>query len=231
MKLGIMQPYFLPYIGYFQLASAVDTFVVYDDIQYTKKGWIQRNRILVNNNPAIFSISLKKDSDYLDIRERELSSNYDRVKLCRQIQGAYQKAPYFKEVFPIIESIIRYEENNLYMYIFNSISIIFKLLKIESKVIHSSTLNISRDYKSQERVLLTCQQLNATEYINPPGGVDLYSKDAFINIGLNLKFLNPVIDIYPQSGSDFVSHLSIIDVLMWNGIVQTQKMVKNYGFL
>lgn len=231
MKIAIMQPYFFPYIGFFQLAKSVDKFIVYDDIQYTKKGWIQRNRILVNGKPSMFSLSIKKDSDYLDIIERELSDSYDRVKLCRQILGAYKKAPFFNEVYPLLEDIINFKDNNLFSYVNNSISCLFNNLDIKTDLIVSSSLAIPRDNKSQERVVKTCIKMNASHYINPPGGVDLYSKDAFLKAGIELKFIDPVIQEYKQSGSEFISHLSIIDILMWNGISKTKQMVNEYGYL
>ncbi|EAU5528320.1 WbqC family protein [Salmonella enterica] len=231
MKIGIMQPYFFPYIGYFQLANAVDKFVIYDDIQYSKNGWIQRNRLLVNGQSSTFSISLKKDSDYLDIVEREISDNFDRAKLCRQIKGGYNKSAHFKEIYPIIERIVMHDDNNLFQYIKNSIDELFSIMDINANIIVSSELNISREYKSQDRVIQTCLALNGNEYINPPGGVALYENIEFERAGLKLKFLEPSIEAYKQSTESFVSHLSIIDVLMWNGIDKTQKMVQKYGFI
>jgi hypothetical protein len=112
MKMGIMQPYFMPYIGYFQLISAVDVFVVYDNIKYTKKGWINRNRMLVNGTDAMFSLPLKKDSDTLDVVQRELSTDFDRIKVLNQIRGAYASTPQFENTYPVIEQIVNYKNNN-----------------------------------------------------------------------------------------------------------------------
>ena len=106
MKLGIMQPYFLPYIGYWQLLSAVDVFVVYDNIKYTKKGWINRNRFLVNGQPKLFTIPLRKDSDMLDVDRRSLANDFRRDKLIHQLESSYHKAPFFQELFPVIAEII-----------------------------------------------------------------------------------------------------------------------------
>lgn len=231
MKVGIMQPYFFPYVGYFQLASAVDKFVIYDDIEFSKKGWIQRNRILINKQPTTFSIALKKDSDYLDIVQRELADTFDRMKLCRQIQGAYRKAPYFNEVYKLLEDIILYEDNNLFNYIKNSVVQLLNILNIDVELVTSSALNLSRDYKSQERVIRTCIALGADEYINPPGGLELYTESEFVKNGLKLKFLEPVIEPYQQSVDSFISHLSIIDVMMWNGIEKTQQMAHKNAFI
>src|SRR5690554_2832006 len=98
-RIAIMQPYFLPYLGYWQLLNCVDTFVVYDDVEFTKKGWIHRNRYLSNGSDQMFSLPLKKDSDYLDVRDRYLADSWEseKIKLRRKIEGAYKKAPYFSE--------------------------------------------------------------------------------------------------------------------------------------
>ena len=115
--IAIMQPYFLPYIGYFQLISAVDQFVIYDNIKYTKKSWVNRNRFLQNDKDAMFSLPLKRDSDSLDVRERELAIDFDRKKLLRQLKGAYQGAHNFEQTFPLIDKIVRYPEQNLFLFL------------------------------------------------------------------------------------------------------------------
>ena len=121
MKLAIMQPYFFPYIGYFQLIAAADNFIIYDNIKYTKKGWINRNRILCDGGVSVFSLPLKKDSDYLDVRQRELSDNFDSKKLLRQLKQSYKKAPYFEETYALVSSIINYSELNLFNFLHHSI--------------------------------------------------------------------------------------------------------------
>ena len=121
MKLAIMQPYFFPYIGYFQLIAAVDLFVVYDNIKYTKKGWINRNRLLRNGQDATFTVPLKSASDALDIRERELADDFNRGKLLNQFKGAYQRAPFFAETFPLVERVVRHEEGNLFRFLHHAL--------------------------------------------------------------------------------------------------------------
>ena len=107
-KVAIMQPYFLPYMGYFHLLNSVDEFVIYDNIQYTKKGWINRNRILVNGKDKLISLPLKKDSDYLNVIDRKLSDNWnvEKVKLLNLIKSSYKKSPQYSIIFPIIEKCI-----------------------------------------------------------------------------------------------------------------------------
>lgn len=214
MKGAIMQPYFFPYIGYFQLISAVDEFIVYDNIKYTKKGWINRNRILVNGSDTLISIPLKKDSDSLSVVQRELAPDFNKAKLTNQIKNAYIKAPQFSEVYPLIENIIQCEKVNLFEYIFNSIEKICNHLDINTKFTISSKIEIDHTLKSQDKVIALCKKRGFSVYINPIGGGELYSSDAFESQGIELKFIQNNIRPYTQGRHDFVSHLSIIDVLM-----------------
>jgi hypothetical protein len=227
MKLAIMQPYFLPYIGYFQLIAASDVFVVYDNIQYTKKGWINRNRMLANGNEKIFSLPLKKDSDRINIIERFLADEFDPVKFLNQFSGSYAKAPYFQQTIYLLEKIAFYPENNLFRFIKNSIEIICQHLKIETKIITSSTIDINHSLKSQHKVLALCHALGAKIYINSIGGTELYKKEDFEKEGIKLYFLQPLPFDYQQFDNNFVPWLSIIDVLMFNSIEETRLKIFN----
>lgn len=118
-----MQPYFLPYIGYWQLIGAADAFVVYDNIKYTKKGWINRNRFLLNGKEALFSLPLRKDSDFLDVNQRYLADSFDREDLINRLREAYRKAPEHTAFMPVLEDIIRCPSSNLFDYILSLIHI------------------------------------------------------------------------------------------------------------
>jgi len=216
MRLAIMQPYIFPYIGYFQLIKYVDLFVVYDNIKYTKKGWINRNRYLKNGKDTIFSIPLKKDSDYLDVRNRMVSGNFDRRKLLNQIKEAYRKAPYFEYVFPLFEKIVTNNELNLFKFIHYSIEETCKVLNIATPIIVSSNVAIDHSLQNQDKVLAICCALGADMYINPIGGQELYSINSFASSGIDLKFLKSKPFEYTQFGAQFVPWLSIIDVMMFN---------------
>lgn len=231
-KVAIMQPYFLPYIGYWQLINAVDVFVVYDDIQFTKKGWINRNRYLMNGTDNVFSIPLKKASDYLNVVDRELSdtANDDLAKQLRKIESAYKKAPYFSEVIPLIKECFTYDEKNLFHYIYHSILTITRALDITTEIVVSSSLGVSTDLRGQERVIETCKRLQATDYINPIGGKTLYDPADFSVKGIKLHFQNVEPYIYPQFADDFLPHLSILDVLMFNGVEQAKRMLTKMKF-
>ncbi len=216
MKLAIMQPYFLPYVGYFQLLAAVDQFIVYDNIQYTKKGWINRNRLLQNGKDVLFSLPLKKDSDFLDVCARELAPDFKRAKLLQQFKGAYRKAPYYHETLPVLERILNYEDNNLFGFIHHSLIMLCQHLGIQTQILISSEINIDHDLKGQEKVLALCSACKADVYINAIGGKELYSKDIFKSQGLELQFIQAKPFEYAQFDHPFVPWLSILDVMMFN---------------
>jgi len=216
MKVAIMQPYFFPYIGYFQLIAAVDMFIVYDNIKYTKKGWISRNRMLQNGKDVVFSLPLKSDSDYLDVCERRLSADFNRDKLLNQFKAAYRRAPYFELTLPLIEQIVRYEDTNLFRFLRHSIVKTCEHLGIVTEIRISSDIAIDHRLKGQEKVLAICEAVGANIYVNAVGGMELYSKEIFREKGIDLKFIKPKPFEYEQFGSTFVPWLSIIDVMMFN---------------
>ena len=220
MNVAIMQPYFLPYIGYFQLIKAVDIFVVYDNIQFSKKGWIHRNRILVNGRDEYFTLTLKKDSDYLNVNQRVLSETWEQEKLktLRIIKENYKKAPFFLSNFPIIEEIFNFESRNLFDFIYHSMLKINSILEIESKIVLSSSIAIDHDLKAQNKVLAINEKLQASHYINPIGGLLLYDAPSFEKKNIELSFLKSKNIHYKQYENEFMPWLSILDVMMFNDI-------------
>lgn len=228
MKVGIMQPYFFPYIGYFQLMNAVDTFVVYDNIEFTKKGWINRNRILVNGLDAYITLPLKKDSDFLHVKQRYLAESWDtdKKKMLNRIIESYRKAPHFKETFEVIESCILYNDNNLFNFIFHSLNKVSNYLGIQTKLLVSSTIDIDHTLKSEEKVIGISKAQNASTYINPIGGTSLYDADTFRSEGLELQFLKSDTHVYKQFENEFVPWLSIIDVMMFNSREETKRLLE-----
>jgi len=230
MKIAIMQPYFFPYIGYFQLINAVDKFVVYDDIEYTKKGWINRNRILINGTEYLFSIPLKKDSDFQCINKRFLADNYPehKKKLIGQISSAYSKSSEFKMVFPLIEECLNFPNANLFYFILNSLNKVCRYLDIQTEFILSSALTIDAGLKGENKVIEINKKLNSSIYINAIGGMELYSKENFSKNAIELKFIKTSPIIYPQFKNEFVSNLSIIDVMMFNPKEKIQGYLKSF---
>ena len=232
MKLGIMQPYFMPYIGYFQLLASVDQFIVYDNIKYTKKGWINRNRMLQSGSDVMFSLPLKKDSDSLDVVERKLAACFDRSKLLKQFRDAYGCAPQFDLTYPVLERIVQYEEDNLFRYIHYSIVKLCEHLGINTEIRISSEIAIEHELKGQEKVLALCKAAGADVYVNTVGGVELYAKSAFRIQALDLKFIKARAFEYAQFGDSFVPWLSIVDVLMFNPLdVVVECIQANYDLI
>ena len=227
MKTAIMQPYFFPYVGYFQLINSVDLFIVYDNIKYTKKGWINRNRMLQNGKDVIFSLPLKIDSDFRDVRERELAADFNHDKFLNQISGAYRRAPYFSQTFPLIERVVRHDEHNLFKFVHHSIVRTCEHLGITTEIRVSSDIAIDHDLKNQDKVLALCATVGADTYVNAIGGMELYSKDEFLARGIELKFIKSKPFEYAQFGNEFVPWLSIIDVMMFNPLDPIRKCISN----
>jgi hypothetical protein len=231
-KLAVMQPYLFPYIGYFQLINAVDKFVAYDDVTFIKQGWINRNNILVNGNPFLFTIPVKNISSYSLINEIEVSYNIDwRPKLFKTIQESYRKAPYFENVFPIIENTFATDEQYISRMATKSILEIVRYLGLQIDFQESSTSYHNSELTSQERVLDICKKEVASQYINPIGGKELYSKDVFKAQDIQLNFIKTHPIKYRQFKNSFVSNLSIIDVLMFNSTADINLILQSYDLL
>ena len=231
-SVGIMQPYFFPYIGYFQLIAAVDVFIVYDNIKFTKNGWINRNRMLQNGKDAMFTLPLKGGSDYLDVRERELATDFKRDKMLNLFKGGYRSAPYFSQAFPLIERIVRYEDANLFRFLHHSIVKTCEYLCIATEIGIASEIAINHELKNQDKVIALCAAVGATKYLNAIGGTKLYSKEAFLEKGIDLKFVISKPFEYAQLGCGFVPWLSIIDVIMFNPLDTVQACIStNYELI
>ena len=229
MKLGIMQPYFLPYIGYFQLISAVDKYVIYDDVQYIKGGWINRNKMLLNGKDFMFNLLLSGASPNKLINE--ITVNENQTSMIKTIQSAYGKAPYFNDIFPLMNRIFEFEDKNLGKFLGNSLIQIADYLKFNTKFIYSSEINKDNSLKAQDKVLQICKILGATEYINAIGGQELYSKKDFKQHNIELKFLKTEIIEYKQFKSEFVPYLSILDVMMFNSVEEINEMLDKYELI
>lgn len=225
-----MQPYFFPYIGYFQLIASVDKFVVHDDVQYIKAGWINRNKILLNGKEYLFVFSVKKDSFDRDINQRFFSDRFDfqKAKFLRVLKQAYIKAAYFKQVYSLVNEIFSYDDLNVSNLNVFGIKKISRYLGIKTPIVLSSKLKKNNRLKGEERVININKTLGATRYINPVGGVDLYSKKYFLENGIKLLFLKPLDIKYKQLDNAFLSWLSIIDICMFNKKEDIQTFLNQY---
>jgi hypothetical protein len=231
MKLAIMQPYLFPYIGYFQLINAVDKFVILDDVNYIMRGWINRNRILVNGKDHRFSIPIKNASQNKLIFECELAEGNWKGKFLKTIEYSYYKAPFYSDCFELISSIFSSNENNLSKWLTLQIKEICNYLNITTEIIDSSRLYNNQYLKAQTKIIDICKQERAEIYCNAIGGKDLYNSDDFYKNNIRLQFLNTKSVKYPQYNNEFVSSLSIIDVMMFNSSNKIEKMLDNFDLL
>lgn len=226
-----MQPYFLPYVGYWQLLAAVDQFVIYDNIQYTKKGWINRNRFLRNGADAYFTVPLKKGSDFLTIAERTIADDFDPDQMLEQLASAYRKAPSFAAVFPVLETIVRCGQRNLFEYLHHGLRVTAGYLDIRTPLIVSSTVPIDHTLKAEGKVIALSVALGATRYVNFVGGRALYSAPAFAERGVDLRFIQSRPIEYRQYADPFVPSLSILDVMMFNSRDAVRELVGAYDLV
>ena len=217
LKVAIMQPYFFPYFGYFQLINEVDTFVFYDDVNYIKKGWINRNRILIDGKDKLTTISCKKVSQNKLIKDIEIDYSADYQKLLSRIRIAYKKAPYFNEVITVLENTLNTKYKSISELNISSIKAVFTYLEKPQKFcISSQNFGSSKGMSKADRLINITKSIGAGNYVNPIGGVDLYDKNYFLKQDVKLWFMQHHLFEYKQFETAFVSGLSIIDVLMFN---------------
>jgi hypothetical protein len=210
-----MQPYFFPYLGYWQLLNYVDRFVIYDDVNYIKGGWINRNRILINEEPHFITVPLRGASQNKLICEINIDeSAFWRTKMLKSIENAYRKSPFFSEVFPVLEQIIRHEGEDLASFLKQQLQLLAEFLGIGTEVMGSSRIYANNRLSGQDRIIDICRQEHASVYINPEGGLALYSSSEFSLAGLPLQFLKSNSRSYVQRAPSFVSNLSVVDALM-----------------
>lgn len=227
-----MQPYIFPYIGYFQLINAVDLFVFYDDVNHIKRGWIHRNRILLNGKEYFLTVPCFKSSQNKFINEIEFNSQSKEYKnLLRTLELAYKRAPFFTDCFPIIESVFKTNTNKIAVLAEESVKAICFYIDLIKKFDRSSVnFSETKGLEKADRLISICKKAGGKNYINPIGGSDLYRKEYFSSKGIDLKFIKPESEIYyTQALTDkFVPWLSIIDVIMYNSKNEVKNMLNKY---
>ncbi len=229
MIVAIMQPYFFPYIGYFQLIEYADVFIYLDDVQYIKGGWVNRNRILKNGEASWITLPVLHAGHALAINKRQYELSPTIIaRILRVIEERYRKAPNFREVYPIVREIMAYEDPNIARFNTNLIDRLADHLEIRARLVRSSELIKHNLLAGQERVIALCRHLDATCYVNPVGGVALYQRERFARNGIDLCFLESTCSPYPQFGAAPVPSLSIIDVLMFNDRQSLAKRLREY---
>lgn len=213
MKVAVMQPYLFPYLGYYQLAHCADVFVLYDDVTFIKGGYINRNRVLVNGQPQRVTIPVPGASSNKKINE--LCFSGDIRKALTTIKQAYAKAPYFQDVFPMVEGVLTHPDRDIPSICRLGIEKVFGYLGLDTRLMLSSNLEYDRALPAADRLVEICQMLGANDYVNSIGGQALYSKAHFEGRGCNLSFISMDEVSYSQGQDEFVPNLSIIDALMW----------------
>jgi WbqC-like protein family len=218
MRLAIIQPYFVPYIGYFQLMSAVDKIVLLDDVNFIKSGWINRNRIAVNGHAHWLTLPLAKASQNRLINEIDIvDDDLWRRKAMRTIRLSYRSAPFVEQVLPLVSRLLQEATGSLSAFLSWQLEQVAEFIGIETRIQPASAVYPKSGRGGQDRILDICNQEGATSYVNLPGGRDLYDASVFASGGIDLLFLQPNLRMLPlRHSGDEGPCLSIIDLLMFN---------------
>jgi hypothetical protein len=227
-----MQPYFFPYVGYFSLFDAVDTFVIYDDVNYIKKGWVNRNNFFSLAGPQRFTLPISKASQntkICDLRLQPLEES--KIQFFKKLAHAYGKAPYYSAVMALLTDIFDCNSAMLGDFLVNALARVNTYLDITVDIIRSSQCQLGAGLSGEERIIHIAKSLHAEKYITAIGGMHLYSDSAFQEHGMTLQFLKHKGTDYQQFSDIHTPYLSIIDVLMFNSPDDAMRIVKNYELI
>ncbi len=232
MTLAGNQPYLFPYLGYWQLIHAADRFLIADDYDFIRHGWVTRNRILVNGEVQYLRVEVHRGGPSRHICDKRLALTPDRLsERLRTLEMAYHKAPFFAEGYALAEKVLGLPEDNLALFLEHGIRQVCAYLGIETPIGRSSDLPGNDRFKREERIYDFCARLGADTYINAPGGQQLYSFEEFERRGIRLRFLQSKLPPYPQFGGPFVERLSILDAIMFNSPEALHAMLDEYVFI
>lgn len=235
MDVSMMQPYLFPYIGYFQMINCSDYFVISDNVQYIKRGWINRNRILLDGHAHMITLPVVQHGAFLKINERYFvndANNQGKVQMLKTIDHAYRKAPNFKDSYELIERVLDFSNNNVAAFLNNSLKEICQYIGIKTPILIKSKLNPPAGLDHQDSIIHVCNKLNADRYINAIGGTELYSAQRFRENGLSLKFIKTRESLnYKQFKNNFVQNLSIIDIMMFNSPAEIRELLTEYDLI
>ena len=232
MILAANQPYFFPYLGYWQLINAADIFIVADNLAFIRKGWVKRNFILVNGRPSWFCLKVKDASSFRLIMDTEISVKNDFPHLLKTLEMAYHKAPFFADGYELVSRIFKYDSGGMLSpFLENSIREVCAYLGIETDIRRASDYPEDILYRREKSLFYLCGLLGTDTYINLPGGQDLYRFDEFRSRGIRLRFIDPVLRPYPQLSAEFVPRLSILDVIMNNSRDAVHAMLSDFSYV
>ena len=232
MKTVIMQPYLFPYLGYWQMIASADFFVLFDDVNFIKRGWINRNNILLNGAAHLFTLPLIEATQNKLINEISVTHEHkEKQKILKTIESAYKKAQHFDEVFPLLNDVFMYEHHDLKRFLMHQFEVVFSFLDIKTKLLCSSNIEKDNTLKAQDKIIDICHRLNTTHYINAIGGRELYDKELFAQEHMKLSFIKMRDIRYTQFKNEFVPYLSIIDVLMFNEREHVKQLLLEYDLV
>ncbi|MCC2961427.1 WbqC family protein [Massilia sp. IC2-278] len=227
MRLAIMQPYLFPYLGYFQLAASVDKFVFYDDVNFIKNGWINRNRLYLGGAVRYFTIPLAGASPFLKIRQIAVQPGTAwKKKMLESVRHAYSKAPYFKTANDLLQATLDSGETSIAAIARTSVRMVCAYAGLDTQFVESSAIYGNEQLSGAARVVDICRREKASDYFNPPGGRELYSEDVFAAAGIRLHFVQPRLNAYRQFAAEFQPGLSILDALMFNDARAVRELVQ-----
>lgn len=233
MKLGVMQPYFMPYIGYFSLIKHTDQWVIFDTAQYIKKGWINRNRIMSKSAKGFSYINVPVAKQPLETPIKDtliaLIPGWKK-KIMGQLAYYKGKAPFYNETIRLVENIFEKECRTISEINTISLITICKHLNISFKyqLFSKDTMGIKSVNTPDEWALEICKKTGATEYINPPGGRSFFDKNKYLTAGINLRFIIPNLVPYKSIDGAYIPGLSILDVLMFNDLGKVHEMLDSF---
>ena len=234
MTIGIMQPYFMPYIGYISLIKHTDRFILFDTVQFIRHGWIERNRMLKQNEgwQYIQVPLIKQDGRDTLIKDIKINNKEDwKRKILAQIQHYKKVAPYYRRVVALLEDIFANDFEDITTLNKVSLECICKFLGFERnlEIFSQMHLDIEAANAPDEWALNICKAIaGATEYINPIGGLSFFDRNKYENAGIKISFQRMEITEYFQKRDVFESGLSILDVMMWNDVDEINRMLDKY---
>jgi hypothetical protein len=212
MIVSIMQPYFFPYIGYFQLIAQSDVFVFHDDVQYIRGGWVNRNRFLRDGQVVWLTCPVQHSPHDWPINRRVYCvANGELSRLGRQLESAYRAAPHAANIMPLIRELLGYADANVAAFNINLVSRIARCINAKTQFVLSSCIDKDNSLTGEARVINICRRLGAKRYVNPIGGLGLYRRSSFDSAGIELAFLESAVAPFAGQGR---YPLSIIHDLM-----------------
>lgn len=246
MKLAIMQPYFFPYIGYFQLIQAADKMILYDLVTYRKASWINRNRLIDRSKKAItsFGVPVQKFRFGTLVRDIRINQTTDwPAYIGRLIYYNYKKAPQFDTVYPLVKELLTFETDSIHEFNSNAIKQLASFINIDTEITHENTHYIKLEEElalmelhdlsnvKSRRIIEICRREGSPHYLNPSGGQALYQRSTFLDAQMGLSFVKSGEISYKQFIEPFTPNLSILDVLMHNSKEQVQQYINNYSLV